>query len=91
MQRTQHAPTLALIAALATSLVAGPVHARSSEQSTAAPKSDELTTGSVDAARDKKKKRFEDCMEIWEPATHMTKRQWRRTCTNMYDDEVPSL
>jgi hypothetical protein len=21
-----------------------------------------------------------DCMAIWEPATHMTKQQWRRTC-----------
>jgi hypothetical protein len=93
MQRTLHAPTFALLAALAATLVAGPAHARSLEPQPDAqtPKADAVTTGSVEGPRDKKKRRFEDCMAIWEPATHMTKRQWRRTCTNMYDDAVPNL
>jgi hypothetical protein len=24
--------------------------------------------------------RMADCMAIWEPRTHMTKKEWRRTC-----------
>jgi len=52
---------------------------------------DELTTGTVSLTpAQARKKRFEDCMAIWEPATHMTKREWRRTC-NTQLDEAPDL
>ncbi|MBC7830746.1 MAG: hypothetical protein H7Y62_01860 [Hyphomicrobium sp.] len=38
-----------------------------------------VTTGSV--YRDPTpEQRMADCMAIWEPRTHMTKREWRRTC-----------
>jgi hypothetical protein len=50
-----------------------------------------LTTGSIDAsAREKKQKQFDDCMAIWDPGTHMTKKQWRRTCSNTLE-ELPDL
>lgn len=26
-----------------------------------------------------------ECMAIWEPATHMTKEEWRRTCRRTLD------
>jgi hypothetical protein len=37
------------------------------------------TTGSInlDPSPDQ---RMKDCMAIWDPGTHMTKQQWRRTC-----------
>jgi hypothetical protein len=90
MNRTLHAPALTLIAALAVSLAAGPAQARSPEAQadTQAPNADDLTTGSV--APDKKKRRLEDCMAIWEPATHMSKKEWRRTCDRQLD-ESPDL
>jgi hypothetical protein len=87
MNRTLHAPTPLLIAALAVLLAAGPVHARSPERSAATDmsKTDSLSTGSINTARDRKK-RFDDCMAIWEPATHMSKKEWRRTCNRQLDE-----
>ena len=38
-----------------------------------------MTTGSVNPERSMDQ-RMKDCMEVWEPRTHMTKQQWRRTC-----------
>ena len=40
---------------------------------------DNVTTGSV-YVEPTVEQRMADCMAIWEPATHMTKQQWRRTC-----------
>ena len=38
-----------------------------------------VTTGSI--YRDPTpEQRMADCMAIWEPRTHMTKKEWRRTC-----------
>jgi hypothetical protein len=54
------------------------------------PAAEHLATGSVLTPAQRRKKRFDDCMAIWEPATHMTKRAWRRTCNNQLGD-VPSL
>jgi hypothetical protein len=28
---------------------------------------------------------MDECMAIWEPATHMTKAEWRRTCRRTLD------
>jgi hypothetical protein len=34
--------------------------------------------------------RMADCMAIWEPRTHMTKQQWRRTCKmSLKDNPTP--
>lgn len=38
-----------------------------------------VTTGSIDLDPSMEQ-RMADCMAIWEPRTHMTKQQWRRTC-----------
>ncbi len=90
----------ALPALLLTVLLAGPVEARSAAQaadsSTQTSKPDPagidaLDTGSVALApAEDRKRRFKDCMAIWEPATHMSKREWRRTCNSQLDD-VPNL
>jgi hypothetical protein len=92
MHRTLNAPKLALIAALAATLVAGPVNARSPESQADAqtPKADDLSTGTIDATPRTKEQRLKDCMAIWEPATHMSKRAWRRTCKSQLD-EFPNL
>ena len=86
-----------LIAAL---LLAAPVHARSDarqrrreRRQRASPRltTDSLTTGTIGRSpAEKRERRFEDCMNIWEPATHMTKRQWRRTCKSQLIEE-PNL
>lgn len=49
---------------------------------------DRITTGSVDRVEkqvltEEETKRVEDCMAIWDPGTHMTKTQWRRTCRSL--------
>jgi len=52
---------------------------------------DGLETGSIHLSpAEERKQRFNDCMSIWEPATHMTKREWRRTCNNQLTEE-PNL
>jgi hypothetical protein len=35
-------------------------------------------------------KNLADCMAVWEPATHMTKTEWRRTCERTLQ-EYPSI
>jgi hypothetical protein len=37
------------------------------------------TTGSINLDPSPEQ-RMKDCMAIWDPGTHMTKQQWRRTC-----------
>ena len=37
------------------------------------------TTGSINT-EPTFEQRMADCMAIWEPRTHMTKKEWRRTC-----------
>ncbi len=85
---------------LAVLLLAGPVAAEQSADTSAqtsepapdysAEDADGLTTGSIMTPAERRKKQIEDCMAIWEPATHMTKKQWRRTCNNQLD-EAPNL
>jgi hypothetical protein len=31
---------------------------------------------------------FDTCMKDWDPATHMTKRDWSRTCRRLADERV---
>ena len=91
--RTLHARFACLAVLIAALFVAAPAHARSDAQGagTDTATSEPLTTGTIGVTpAEKRKKRFEDCMAIWEPATHMTKRQWRRTCNSQLD-EFPDL
>jgi hypothetical protein len=39
----------------------------------------------------KQQKDFKDCMETWDKGTHMTKKEWRRTCERTIKDypEIP--
>ena len=43
------------------------------------PDTPAVTTGSVNLDPTPAQ-RMADCMAIWEPRTHMTKNEWRRTC-----------
>ena len=45
-----------------------------------------LTTGTV-ARPNTREQKLKDCMAIWEPATHMSKEAWRRTCNRQLEDE----
>jgi Skp family chaperone for outer membrane proteins len=47
---------------------------------------DDLTTGTISSPKTREQK-LQDCMAIWEPATHMTKAQWKRTCNRQLDEE----
>ncbi len=38
-----------------------------------------VTTGSINLDPTPEQ-RMADCMAVWEPRTHMTKSEWRRTC-----------
>jgi hypothetical protein len=38
-----------------------------------------VSTGSINREQTAAQ-RMADCMAIWEPRTHMTKKEWRRTC-----------
>ena len=52
-------------------------------------------TNSTEAAASggmtKKQRDFKDCMETWDKGTHMTKKEWRRTCERTVRDypELP--
>jgi hypothetical protein len=43
------------------------------------PNQPAVTTGSINLDPTPAQ-RMADCMAIWEPRTHMTKSEWRRTC-----------
>ncbi len=43
------------------------------------PSGTTTTTGSI-STEPTFEQRMADCMAIWDPGTHMTKQQWRRTC-----------
>ena len=64
------------LVSLAVAAVAEPSPAPDATQQ---PAADPMTTGSVNPERSMDQ-RMKDCMEVWEPRTHMTKQQWRRTC-----------
>jgi len=34
---------------------------------------------------------LQQCMQDWEPATHMTKQEWRRTCQRVSQDRLKFL
>lgn len=44
-----------------------------------APDPPPVTTGSINLDPTPEQ-RMADCMAVWEPRTHMTKSEWRRTC-----------
>ena len=89
MKTNMHLTSAVLMTVLAVCIAAGSATARSSGSdtgtTTSAAKGADLSTGSIEeGAPQARQKRFEDCMSIWEPATHMTKQQWRRTCNNAF-------
>lgn len=92
MMKHPHAQLIALFLAL---LLAGPAAANSADVEAAAPArtpdASGISTGSIDSDnRRSKERRFEDCMNAWDKGTHMSKRQWSRTCrTSM--QEFPQL
>jgi cell division protein FtsB len=51
-----------------------PVFVSNSNRSNAVPTVSRSSTGASRGTR------MEECMAVWEPATHMTKTEWRRTC-----------
>jgi hypothetical protein len=38
-----------------------------------------------------RKRDFKQCLENWDAATHMTKREWERTCRRVVDARVKFL
>lgn len=87
MHNHTKAPIAVLTAAVAACLLAAPVLAdpapaqatATAEATQPAADAPGMTTGSVNV-EDKAKKQLADCMAIWEPRTHMSKSEWRRTC-----------
>jgi len=84
-----------LAAVLFACLLAGPTSADPAAQTMTGDEAQKpaetgagVTTGSVNA-EESAQKRFADCMAIWEPRTHMTKSEWRRTCKTSLQ-ELPS-
>ena len=49
------------------------------------PDTPAVTTGSINLDPTPEQ-RMADCMAIWEPRTHMTKNEWRRTCKTTLKD-----
>jgi hypothetical protein len=68
--------SIAAMLLLGTAAIADPAPATTDK---APGEPDSITTGSV-YVEPTAEQRMADCMAIWEPATHMTKQQWRRTC-----------
>jgi hypothetical protein len=84
MRRFAPVPVVAIILALlASPSSAGPAAPAGSTAATGTSAAADLpppaTTSSI-AGSDSKAKQLADCMAVWEPRTHMTKAQWKRTC-----------
>lgn len=86
MRQNLHIPLTILFALVAISPAAATQTAPAN--STPPPaQSDDLTTGSIQLTEKQEKKRqFEECMALWDRDTHMTTRQWRRTCQRQLDE-----
>lgn len=87
-----HFRSILLTAAFFAGLAAGPAIAREphGETTKSASAADDVTTGSVSGPVETRQQKLNDCMAIWDSGTHMTKKQWRRTCVNQLDEE-PNL
>jgi len=78
MQTLLKCLTIACCGALAMSAAAAADPATPTDTS-APPDRPAVTTGSINLDPSFEQ-RMADCMAIWEPRTHMTKKEWRRTC-----------
>ena len=78
MQTLLKCLTIACCGALAMSAAAAANPATPTDTS-APPDRPAVTTGSINLDPSFEQ-RMADCMAIWEPRTHMTKKEWRRTC-----------
>jgi hypothetical protein len=60
---------------------------RGSPPSTATNSKETPTSGDIT----KQEKDFKDCLDTWDKGTHMTKKEWRRTCERTITDypELP--
>jgi hypothetical protein len=79
------APVLAADTPTDAQATSKPASPSASDSATASDDS-ALTTGTVVRPNTREQK-LKDCMAIWEPATHMSKEQWKRTCNRQLDDE----
>ena len=87
------AKTLTIILAGAISLSAAafadPAFSTDATKVTETTETPAVTTGSINREQTAAQ-RMADCMAIWEPRTHMTKKEWRRTCkTTMQEFDAP--
>jgi len=86
MRQNLHIPLTILFALVAISPTAATQTAPAGRTPPPA-QSDDLTTGSIQLTEKQEKKRqFEECMALWDRDTHMTTRQWRRTCQRQLDE-----
>jgi hypothetical protein len=81
MPRFAKTLTIILAGAISMSAVAFADPASSVDAAKAAETSEApaVSTGSINREQTAAQ-RMADCMAIWEPRTHMTKKEWRRTC-----------
>jgi hypothetical protein len=79
----------ALVGLLAIGLTAGSAVAQGKIdvpklQKAEAPK----TPAEIETIRKRGAEYLSQCMQDWEPATHMTKKDWERTCRRVVDERV---
>jgi hypothetical protein len=81
MPRFAKTLTIILAGAISVSAVAlaDPASSVDATKATETSETPAVTTGSVNREQTAAQ-RMADCMAIWEPRTHMTKKEWRRTC-----------
>ena len=84
MRRCAKTLTIALAGAIAMSAAAfaepaAPAGASKAADAPVGTDAPAVTTGTINLDPTPAQ-RMADCMAIWEPRTHMTKQQWRRTC-----------
>jgi hypothetical protein len=91
MRQNLHIPLtslpLTLLFALAAITPAAATPTAPADTTPATEQSNGLTTGSIQLTeKQQKTKQFEECMALWDRDTHMTTRQWRRTCRRQLDE-----
>jgi uncharacterized lipoprotein YajG len=87
MRQNLHIPLTILFAFVAIAPAAATQTTPAASAPPAATVSDDVTTGSIQLTeKQQKTKQFEECMALWDRDTHMTTRQWRRTCRRQLDE-----
>lgn len=75
------------VAGCAMIFVSAPAGGQETTSAPAVPHAQDSTVGLGNYHRATKEEKLASCMDLWDPATHMTKKRWRAVCKRVQTDD----